>query len=387
MKEERRLAHPLANQRGIVLVVSLLVMVALTLIGVAANNSTVIDTGIVSNYLDGKKALYIAEAGLERGKLECVQGYLGGGWSSFNNILRGPDGVSGTSDDGTFTFGTTAAHNGGTYQVRAYNDPGDKGGAVDWNAALMIQSTGSYRNASTTLRMILKMNVVPNFPGAVSLVGEAQTNFPTGGSYDPTKWWIDGRDWSLADTEVTGPTGAGEDKFGIAVCDISSPSSQTPLSAKADVTNSLSTAQKDHVRGLDYASGSPSTPSIGISDDLNKVNVRDFAETVKTYADTKLTNPPNLSSSKSTSGADNCISNYPSSGKTTCFGSIANPKITYMDKTTTSATYFQGNITGAGILVINVATGGNDRDVYFEGTLDWTGIVVVAGRKSGMCLY
>jgi hypothetical protein len=57
----------ITNERGIVLIVVLLLIVTLGLLGVAANRNVVTDTGIASNHLSSIQAFYVAEAGAEYG--------------------------------------------------------------------------------------------------------------------------------------------------------------------------------------------------------------------------------------------------------------------------------------------------------------------------------
>jgi hypothetical protein len=66
-------AHPfkgkgnLGNDRGVVLVVVLLIMAILSLIGIAANRNAVTDTAISSNHVSSLRSFYAAEAGVEYG--------------------------------------------------------------------------------------------------------------------------------------------------------------------------------------------------------------------------------------------------------------------------------------------------------------------------------
>jgi hypothetical protein len=97
------------NEDGAVLIVAMLLIAILSLIGISASRNVVTDTAIASNHLASIQSFYVAEAGVERAKNECAQRYLTGGWSNFDQILRGADGTGGTSDDGILTFGSNVS--------------------------------------------------------------------------------------------------------------------------------------------------------------------------------------------------------------------------------------------------------------------------------------
>ena len=137
----------LSDEKGMVLVIAMILIAILGLIGLAASRNVATDTGVASNHLTSIQSLYMAEAGLERAKNECAERYLTGNWSSFNGILKGTDGTAGTTDDGVLNIGATTAYQGGSFAVRVTNDLGDAGGgANDTNNAITIASTGTYGN-------------------------------------------------------------------------------------------------------------------------------------------------------------------------------------------------------------------------------------------------
>lgn len=370
----KRGSKVLTEEDGVVLVVAMSLILTLSLIGIAANNNVITDTAIASNYLASQRSFYLAEAGLEHGKLECVQRYIGGSWSDFNPIIRGADGTFGTADDGILNIGSSVGFHGGTYEVRVTNDVGDSGGAgTDNNSTITIASTGTHGGSTTVVKATIKMNTVPNIPGSISLIGEADTNF-SGNSF-----FIDGNDYNLAGTAKTGGTALN----GINVGDVSSWSHQgNNTTAVNDASSSLASNQKDNVQGAGYiapGSHTDATPSVNVSNTLDKVNLTDFVNVMKEIADNKISYPPDISGR--TDGADNCLSGWPSANRTTCLGSTTNPKITHIDKTDPRIdnTGFQtkGNITGAGILIIE----GND--LQLKGGISWTGLVIVLGDYVG----
>lgn len=59
--------HPGKNQQGSVIALALMVMVILTLAGLAAINDTVMESTIARNHADARRALYLAEAAVRQG--------------------------------------------------------------------------------------------------------------------------------------------------------------------------------------------------------------------------------------------------------------------------------------------------------------------------------
>jgi hypothetical protein len=359
------------NEKGAALVVGMMVLTVLTMIALAGNNNTLIDTAIAANNLSAAKSFYAAEAGLERGKLECVQRYLAGGWTSFDTILRGADNTLGNSDDGILTFGSSVFFHGGTYAVKVTNDPTD--GTSDANSVVRITSIGTYGGATTKLQMYLSMTLNPNVPSAVTMVGEADTFVRDGVSFS-----IDGRDYNLADLDAS-PNGASP-RLGIGVGNVDSVSwmANTAFAVSQVRTFGLSNnAERLTVEGIGYNSGT-STPSVDQQNVVTKADLRALTDSFRAVADNVINYPPNFSGSTDASGN---ISNWPASGHTTCLGTIANPKITYIDATDNSITNagvsFTGTgsdgIKGAGVLIME----GNH--LKFNGKINWTGLVIVVG--------
>jgi hypothetical protein len=342
------------NEDGAVLIVALLLIAILSLIGISASRNVVTDTAIASNHLASVQSFYVAEAGIERAKNECARRYITGGWTNFNEILRGADGTGGTSDDGILTFGSNVSFHGGAYAARVVNDYGDTGGlSTDTNDTVTIISTGTYGIATTQLRTTIKMNSIPALPGAVNLVGGYATSF-TGNSFN-----VDGRDYKIGDAENS-PTGTHAAVEGISLNDV--PNLAAGVSA---IDATLASTQQNNVKG------SGGTPSVGSSTLLSKTIMREFADSMKMSADTLLTNPPDITGS---TDANNCVM---VGTQNTCLGTLAAPKLTYISVTDGNAFETRGNITGVGILIID----GNS--LVFKGDVNWTGIVMVLGQNIG----
>ncbi len=368
----------IGNEKGVVLVVGMLLLTVLTMIALALNNNTLIDTAIASNNLSAARSFYIAEAGLERAKLECVQRYLSGSWTSFDSILRGADSTLGTVDDGILTFGGSVSFHGGTYMVQVTNDPND--GAADTNAVVRITSTGIYGGATTKLQIYLGMTLTPNVPAAVTMVGESDLFVKDGVSFA-----IDGRDYELLDPDDS-PSGTAP-RLGISIGGVDSVSWMVnDANALNRVTNAAgngayglnNNAEKLAVKGTGYNAGT-NTPSIGQQNAVDKPTLRALADSFRAVADNIVHYPPDFSGSSDASGN---IANWPAVGVSTNLGTVANPRITYIDTAdntiANTGVSFTGSVTtngikGAGILIIE----GND--LKLNGKIDWTGLVIVVG--------
>jgi hypothetical protein len=370
-QEATREFNVIRNERGVVLVIGLLLLAVLTIMALAGNNNTLIDTAIAFNNLSAVRSLYLAEAGLERGKLECVQRYLDGNWTSFNTILKGSDNTLGTPDDGIPTFGNSVSFHGGTYMVRVTNDPSD--GINDTNSIVRIMSTGSFGGSTTKLQIYLSMTLNPNVPAALTMAGEAEVFVADGVSFS-----IDGRDYRLADADGF-PSGTTA-KLGVGVGDVDNVSwmNNTPNAVGLVSSSGLSNnSERQAVQGAGY-NFVTNTPSVGQQNTVTRMSLRAMADSFKAIADNMISYPPGFSGSSDASGN---LLNWPSSGQTTCLGSTANPKITYIDVTDNSITNAGislsgtgvGGISGAGILVVD----GSNLD--FSGKVNWTGLVIVVG--------
>src|SRR3989338_6441996 len=137
----------LNNEKGVILVISLLILALLLGAGVGAIVSTQTDLKTSSNLKTATMAFYIAEAGVERAKSEIS------GSTTFNSALAGADGSkSNTSDNGILSFGSSVYFGGGTYAVSVTdNSDGDSDSWADADNKVYISSTGTYGSSTRTI--------------------------------------------------------------------------------------------------------------------------------------------------------------------------------------------------------------------------------------------
>ena len=86
------------RERGVVLVISLLMLLVLTLIGVAATRSTALEERMTANQRDEEVAFQAAEAGLRNGE-GVLQGASPGDFDNTNGLY---------DETSTITYGTAA---------------------------------------------------------------------------------------------------------------------------------------------------------------------------------------------------------------------------------------------------------------------------------------
>jgi hypothetical protein len=168
-----------------------------------------IDTAISANHLAAVQSFYIAEAGLEKGKLEAAKRLATYDWSAFTPLLNGTN-----TTPLELAFGTDVPFGGGNYSVTVSNDPGDIAPTVDTNRTIPIRSTGAYGPSTSTVAATIRMLTIPRLPGAVSFVRDADIT-TGGGSYK-----ISGYDHALSDPEGS-QTGVSAPRPGVALCELS----------------------------------------------------------------------------------------------------------------------------------------------------------------------
>src|SRR5688572_11182429 len=109
----------MTSQRGVALILALMVLAFLTVLGGALLTTTTIDIRVSDNFKTASQSLYLAEAGIERGR-ETLRTSL----NSPAQLLAtsaGFDALLGTADDVPFVSGDL----GGRYEVWLHNDNAD----------------------------------------------------------------------------------------------------------------------------------------------------------------------------------------------------------------------------------------------------------------------
>jgi hypothetical protein len=329
----------ITNQQGTALIVSLLMLVLITAMGITATNRTIVEGWLSANYRSSKQAFYVAEAGLEftRNALRTVPD-----WTD-NAAVNGA--VPRDEKDRTINVGGRT----GTYTIILRGVTRDR---------IIITSTGVIVGSTSVVEALIERNTIPPIPGAVNLVGDIVSDDK--GFDESERFLIDGKDYNLGDNAES-PTGTDPAKLGISVND-------APDNRVAEIINELEPAPKSRIKGY----GEKEKPSVGtgasIGIELTGDDVSEFVSTIrdKNMADIKLTN-------QSTPGD---------------WQMPADPKIVYVE--ITEDIEITWPIRGAGILIIEGM--GNELEFAIsgdgdKGSIDWKGLVIITGNKVDVDLY
>ena len=297
---------------------------------------------LATNSAASARALYVAEAGLERAR----KAINGGGTNDVAQLLSANRG-------GALSFGRNVTFGDGTYDVLVTNNttalgtvPADPGGAnTDTDNIVLVTSTGRVREATRVITAVLGRdpNLTLQFPGAITLPGvEAEVEF-AGNALS-----VCGRD--TASSLTTCPASAATDKYAIV----------TRTAAVSTVTSAISAPQRNNFRGAGP------DPSVGGDDTtITSAVVSTFAAAVASAA---------LPANRYTVGCtEQRLTNV-------TWGSATAPGVFYLNGTCPGSSEFEisGNSTGYGVLVVDSAK------LEIEGNFRWEGIIVVTGSQVGL---
>jgi len=195
VQEKGYLRTPLYNEKGMVLVVGLLLVAVLMILGTTAVLMSTTDIKISSNYKSGSQAFYIAEAGLERARGQLKTDLSGSDTSTLvqtalsqklaasagtNSVLSNSNDSANFYTGGTFLtddvpYITTTSFGGGTYRVYLTNDVLNTGGVTsttDTNQRVTLTSFGfGPNNSRAVVQQVVEKIVLPPLPGAIVLPG------------------------------------------------------------------------------------------------------------------------------------------------------------------------------------------------------------------------
>jgi Tfp pilus assembly protein PilX len=365
------------NERGIVLPLTLIVMVAIGALTLGLLSLSAMEPQISRNLSDAAQARYAAEAGLESGYNTLVNAAT---WSTY---LTSADASTGTLLASTAPIGTLGASRG-TFTVRVRNDnqagdpaitgesPIEATHSADANGVVILTSTGAVGNATKTLRAAVKRLIFPPgfFPGALNFPGnEAEVTF-NGNSFE-----VDGRGWHTDGTLDGGCSNA----YGISVS--TALPAASPGANEGVVETALSGSQQDNVKGAKQnpaLAGEGNNTVVGDAN-LTPAYIAAFINAAKNSADIVMEShqPSGLSYSNigSTCAAD-------PNGQT-CWGTADTPKIVWIkgdpDPTSAfSALQLSGDTEGHGILIVE------DGDLRISGNFLWHGAIIVTGQYVGV---
>jgi hypothetical protein len=189
----------ITNQNGVILVLALFLIAALSLIGLAANQNIAIDTNIGSNHIELVQAFYIAEAGLETGEQQAVFQLVNNDLKDFSSIIN------------TTLVNKKPSAIGGHCTVTILNNTDEINPFIDSDRIVHLRSQGTINSSISTVAATVKVHVVPKIPGGLTFLNDADI-VDNGITYR-----ISGYDYRLADSESS-PAGQLPPRSAIALC-------------------------------------------------------------------------------------------------------------------------------------------------------------------------
>jgi len=400
--------RPLGNEHGVALVLSLIMLLALTGLVIAFLAASALEPQISRNMADSARARYLAETGIESGFNLLVN--TADASQSFTPALAGA--TAGAPwvtliNSGTLanvTTGGAAAETtfAGTYTVSVRNDSqaGDptltgqgNGGETltnDTNKIVIMRSIGTFNGATKTIEVVVKRQPLPPFPGAVNIPGVQSDTF-----INKTSFTIDGRDYSCAsncDTQSNWVLSGGAAKYGISTNTGTQANIGRTFEANVESAVTGSSSKLASITGRNQTGPGTTTGVNTIAPDtsLNPTILQQYLDAVKSFPGTTIlqstqacpmqlagsatpTNTPTLTNGCTGANAVN---------QTLNLGSRTDPRLVYFKGDTDPSSLFtgltlNGGIKGAGILIIE------DGDVKNLGNFTWDGVVIVTGHYVG----
>jgi Tfp pilus assembly protein PilX len=309
----------IANERGIVLVISLLVMTLLSVLGITFMALSGTERTIASNEVNTAQAFGVAEAGIEHARRELVGVNL-------DALLAG--GNAGVATLNFTGYGTSVSFAGGSYSVTARNNTtaigtfaADVGGTTDdTDTRVILTSTGTYRNGSRVIESLVQIPTIPTPPGGVGAFGQEATVEVGGGTE------VNGKNYN-PDTGALDPSVP-------SIPGVTFNSSDSELKLK-----------KDGV--VDGSTGA--TPYLDAT--LTSTEWRNLANTLIPYADYSYTSPATVSGTQT-------------------WGTATSPSIISIAGPANQEAIVSGNVTGVGILIVS-------SRFKVTGTFNFQGVVIV----------
>ena len=412
----RRTRTRALNERGIAAVMALIVVLALTLLVTAFLAVSAFEPRISQNLADSTQARYAADAGIEWAFDRLVA------TTSWNTLLAGASGCATPVTPAGWT-NVAVPNVAGTSTVSLRNDcqAGDNlitGVAVDnvtgtatndGNGILIVTATGNYQGAQKRIQVVIRRDLAtnsPDFPAAVNEPGVQSDTFVAcaGGGGACANFGIDGRDYSCTactsdaawyNTGNWSASGDPPQKLGIAtqtgVQANKSPTTyeQNVESAFTSGTSSQVTQKEGSVIGKDQGSTALTTGlnAIAASNALNPTTMQNFVNALAANPKTQILQstmacPMQINGGGGSPTSMPTLTNGCGVNQTLNLGTPSDPQLIYFrgDLDPTSAftgLTVNGQIQGAGILVIE------DGDFKNLGTLNWQGAILVTGRYVG----
>jgi Tfp pilus assembly protein PilX len=161
----------LGNERGVVIVAALLILVVLTIIGVVATNTSTMERQTSYNFMVYERAFYAAESGMEHVK-EALRNSLRqparmallatSGKPDWTFVLSGPPAAAGTTYAGGLKWITDQPFDRFRYTITIWdNNDGDSNPAADADGLIWVRSEAiGPNNARCSIESLLDANAI-----------------------------------------------------------------------------------------------------------------------------------------------------------------------------------------------------------------------------------
>jgi hypothetical protein len=314
---QRRKRH----ERGVTMAITTLVMAALLVMTAAGLLFSGTDLRSTENFRWNVEAQYVAESGI----LNAVKTVNGPGVVNVQAEVVNSWGV--VFGNGARNFDQTADF---TYTVAPVGTAWDAADAEN-RATLRATAAGPRQTRTVVVARILRSNVPSTAPGAIYLANDN----PTNATFTGNAFLVDGNA-----RNYTGGAGPAPPVPGI--------STRNATNA-TETVDSLNAQQKDNVTGLGFNPGPPVVPSVLTSP----------AAPTQTHlgqiVDELLTRPHVTCNDSVINNSSSCT-----------FGTTNAPQITYINNTNGVTIRGNGNVSGAGILIV-------EGNLTIQGTLNFKG--------------
>lgn len=344
-----RVKKLVTNERGVILVISLLIMALLIGAGVGAIVSMQTDLRTSSNLKTGTQAFDVADAGIEwaRQKLKRTT-------TNPPTLSALCDTTTESSCNVTKTVGT------GSFTVTFIGSPSSPAKVDKLVATVNVESEGTVGTSKAKIQALLR-KTYELADGALSVRGDADTNL------SGTSFTLDGRDYNTTGTLKAGAKAA----YGF---------STETSSLDAEATSQVAANQESSIVGK-----GGTTPNIEQSDLFPQSEMTQLAtDLCNDGAAASQTTGTTTSTGGNTNGTFTVTGGNPPTldiptGQT--WGLPTSPVVRCINGPTTSSddlVKFAGNFTGYGILVIRNA------NVEIAGAFRWEGLIMITGSNVGL---
>ncbi len=315
------------DERGVTMVMAMLVMATMLVLLAGGLVSSGASLRTTHNYGFATQALYVAESGL----LDAVKTINGPGIVDYQTEVAEP--WSTVFGGNARTFSGPAGYGYSVMPVvTAWDaaDPADRG-------TLRAVATGPRSTTTAVVARLTRSNIPGTAPGAVYLANDN----PTDADFDGNAFLVDGND-----RNYTGGPGSAPAVPGIAT--------RNAVNA-TETIDSMNGAQRDNVTGLGFNPGPPVIPSV------QAAPAGPSQEHINQIIDALLERPHSTCAAQVINNSSSCT-----------FGTTEAPQITYFTSGDGVTVHSNGNISGAGILIV-------EGGLRIQGTVDWRGLILVRG--------